>query len=131
MLNEVLALRGFCEVSQTSFLSTEILDAANESMRENWKYWQSVRGPIAVRSRRRMTLEGLILNFFAGWGAGVGSWGCLHRKGHGGKMVQFGLWRIHEFYAVTTEHKMNHLRAPPTNTIVDRDVERTSAKFGP
>ena len=52
--------------------STEIRGAATDSIRESRRCRRSARGPIVVWSRRRMTLEGLILNFSAGWGVGVG-----------------------------------------------------------
>ena len=71
MLNGV-ARRRFCEVPQTTLASTEIRSAASELICESRRCRLNFRGPIIVRSRRRMTLEGLIPNFFAGWSVGVG-----------------------------------------------------------
>ena len=131
LLNGV-ARRRFCEVPHWSFASTEIRGVATDSIRESRRCGPSFGGPIIGRTRRRMTLEGLILNFFAGWGVGVGvvctvmaaavRWCNLGCGGSTNSM----LWQRR-----TKRTTCEHGRRMRWLTIVDRGVERTSAKFGP
>ena len=67
LLNEVV-LRRFCEVpqTQTSFVLTKICGDANESIHESRRSkagHQRRQKQNIVRFKRRITLEGLILNF--------------------------------------------------------------------
>ena len=70
LLNGVARWR-FYKEPQTSFAPTEIRDVANESIRESRRSEAQHQRQNFVRSRRRMILEGLISNFFAGWDVGV------------------------------------------------------------
>ena len=124
--------RCFREVLRTSLASTEIRGAATDSIGESRRCRRSFGGPIVSRSKRRMTLEGLISNFLAGWDVGVGVDYTVKATavkrcnlGFGGS-TNWMLWQRRTKW-MTCEH------GRPTRqlTMVDRGVERTSAKFGP
>ena len=124
--------RWCCEVPRTFLASTEIHGAATDSIRKSRRCRRSFGGPIVSRSKRRMTLEGLISNFLAGWDVGVGVDYTV--KATAVKRCNLGfdgttnwmLWQRRTKW-MTCEHG----RRTRQLTMVDRGVERTSAKFGP
>ena len=94
-----------------SFASLLMRFDPNEWISESRWFWQSVLGQIIVRLRGRMTIEGIFLNFFAGWEFGV-------RVDYTVMVAALRQWS-HKFDAVATSDKMYHLRAQSTNAMAE------------